>query len=327
MKIFGLLLMLSLIFAVSACDESGSGGSSDADADGDSDGDADTELDTEPLYDTDDHDNEIGEPCRIREDCKTNYCESFWTAPADPNATCQEALPLGQMRITGNTRDFETQEIMPGVVVDVLGGTEVLQDPLGPALASTTSDENGLFEMNVDDKVTRVDVGVGARIMEDGYYPTAVGIVETEIDGMFFPPGVRNHDIWAVPETMVAEWTALLEKEDGLAFYLPLGKKGGAFGRIRDADNGQSPESPVKLVSRLPASEAQGIVRYLNDAGDAFVENKSGASGLFIILNASLGEKFDAYRDGKKVSIHECTVGNGADGVGVTTIQVDEDEW
>ncbi len=325
------IILFAIACGLAACDEGGGedGGEGDADTDTDTDADGDTDGDTDGDADggADDHNGEIGDLCRVREDCKSNYCESFWTAPPDLDATCQEALPLGEMRITGNTRDFETLEIMPGVSVDIIGGTEALMDPLGPAIHTVVSDENGLFEINVGEEVTRKEVGVGSRIDEDGHYLTAVGLVETELDGMFYPPGVRNHDVWAAPETMVAEWTTMLEQEAELAFYLPLGEKGGAFGRIRDADTGEPPDQPVTLESWLPGSESKAIVRYLNDEGTGFVADQSGASGLFVILNASLAEKFDAYRDGKKVSIHECTVGNASGGVGATSIQIDEDEW
>jgi len=318
-----LLVLSPLVNACSDDDQGGDGG----DADTDTDADSDTDTDSAPEMDSVDHHRELGEPCRVREDCKSNYCESFWTAPPDPNATCQEGLPLGEIRITGNIRDLETLEVMPNVDIDIVGGIEMIVDQFGPAIATVTSDENGLFEIDLGSEATDKDIGLGARVILDGYWLSATGLSETEIDAMFYPPGVRNHDVWAVSETMVSKWNKLLEQEPELEFYLPLGEKGGALGRIRDADTGLPPTEPVVLKTRLPDSETQAVVRYLNDAEDGFVSDSSKKSGLFVILNASLAEKFDAFRNGKKVSIHECTVGNSAGGVGTTTIQVDEDEW
>jgi hypothetical protein len=316
---------LVLVSGMSACDGDDDNGSGNPDTDADTDTDTDTDSDGDA--DTDDHDGELGELCRIREDCKSNYCESYWTAPPDPGATCQEGLPLGEIRITGNVRDFETEKLLLNTSIDLVGGPEMIVDPLGPPITTFKSDENGLFELEIGNEATDKAMGLGIRIAMDGYWSTATGLVETEIEAMFYPPGVRNHDIWAVSEKLADEWNEMLEKETALAFYLPLGVKGGALGKIRDADTGDPPTEPVVLRTRLPESETHSVVRYLNDAGDGFVEDKSGKSGLFVILYAALAEKFDAYRDGKKVSIHECTVGNGAGGIGATTIQVDEDEW
>ncbi|MCP4678622.1 MAG: hypothetical protein GY854_24540 [Deltaproteobacteria bacterium] len=49
-------------------------------------------------------------------------------------------------------------------------------------------------------------------------------------------------------------------------------------------------------------------------------------SCVFLIFNATLAEKFDAYRDDVVVSNYEATVGGGGGGTAyVTTIQIDQD--
>jgi hypothetical protein len=292
----------------------------DTDADTDSDTDADTDSDTDG--DTDDTPLPNGETCRVNDDCQSGYCESWWTAPPDPDATCQDGLPVGEIRILGNVRDFETDELMPNVDIKVAGALPTLQDPVNaPAVANMTADANGLFEHEAGEEATKEPVGIVAHVNETGYYLSLTGLVEPEIGGQIYPPGVRNHDVWAVPTSYMDKISDILTS-NGLEAYAPFGEMGGVIGRVRDADTGLPPTEPVILQSQLPTTQA--IIRYLNDDETGFGE-ETGATGVYLIFNASLAEKFDAYRNGEIVSIHESTVGNGALAAYVTTIQVDED--
>ncbi len=318
---FGLMLCLIFSGGISSCgddDDESSGGDSDSDTDADTDSDSDSDTDSNG------DGSALGDTCRVNEDCTSGYCESYWTAPPDSDAFCDDPLPQGEIRILGNTRNFETMEIMPGLNVDVIGGPSALQDPEGAlALDSAVSDKDGIFAINAGEVVTKEPMAIGARVRLDGFFLSLTGLSEPEIGGTIYPPGVRNHDVWAVPQSMVDEWSSLLQSDPILKNFAPLGVNGGAFGRVRDADTGQPPAEPVVLKSRHP--ESQAFIRYLNDDGTAFVEGQSGTSGLYLILNASLAEKFDAYRNDQLISIHECTIGSGYDAVGTTSIQVDED--
>ncbi|MCP4679548.1 MAG: hypothetical protein GY854_29470 [Deltaproteobacteria bacterium] len=322
-----IVLCIGLCIGIISCgddDNKGSGGDSDTDTDGDADGDADGDSDVDTSFDAGGDSSIPHEECRTGEDCASGYCESYWTAPPDPNAFCDTALEQGEIRILGNTRDFETMEIMPHLEIDIIGGPAALQDPVDAlALESVTSDENGLFALNVGQMVTKEPMAIGVRVNLDGYYLSLTGLCEPEIEGVMYPPGVRNHDIWAVPKSMVDDWTAIMMEDPLLKNFAPLGVMGGVFGRVRDADTGLPPKAPVELRSQYPDSQA--IVRYLNEDGTGFIDGGTGPSGLYLILNAVLAEKFDAYRGDKLVSIHECTVGSGFSAVGITTIQIDED--
>ncbi len=334
--IITLLMGLALCGGIVSCGDdddtdTGAGdadGDSDGDADGDSDGDADGDSDggTETCGDdgADAGPVEDGE-CRVNADCETEYCKSFWTAPPDPNATCEPALERDQLYILANVRDFVTDEILTGVDVKIAGAMPTLQDPVGaPAVAEATTDANGLFEMQVGEEATKESVGLVAHIANvDTYHLTLTGLVEPEIGGMIYPSGVRNHDIWAVPSAYMDKITGIMMAND-LEVYAPFGVKSGVLGRVRDADTGGPGKEPVTLKSRL--EESQAIVYYLNDDETGFQEESSTCSGVFLIFNPTLAEKFDAYRNGEIVSIHEATVGAGSGAAYVTSIQIDQDD-
>ncbi len=274
------------------------------------------------------HNGEIGDSCRIMEDCNSNYCESFQDSPPDPDATCQTASDLGYIRITGNLRDFETKKPLSGVPVDIIGGPGMAQDPTGDAIVTLTTNDSGRYEYDGGSEVTRKQVAIGARVnlAEQGYVLSATGLVRTEIDGEFYPPGVRGHDIYAVPKSLVDNWNSMLQQDPCVTFFLPLVEKGGAFGRLQDADTGNPPEKPLLLISQDPDSTS--IVRYLNDDGTAFVDTQSNTTnGFFVILSNQEMEKFDAYRDGVRLNKFSCIVGKAFNGAGVVYINVDIDEW
>ncbi len=280
------------------------------------------------------HDGDTGAQCRIMEDCKSNYCESFQDSPPDPDATCQDGPAFGSIRVTGNLRDFETREAIPGVSVDIIGGPGMASNPTGPALATITTDENGRFEYDGGSELTRITIALGARVdlSDQGYILSATGLIRPEINNTDYPPGVRGHDIYAVPQSLVDSWNAMLQKDPCVSpsggpdsFFLPLGAKGGAFGRLQDADTGNPPAKPLVLRSQI--EDTTSLVRYLNEEGTAFVDTQSSSNGFFVILSNQDMELFDAYRDGKRLNKFSCRVGKATGGAGVVYINVDIDEW
>ncbi len=336
-------VLLGLAFGgglVSCGDDDDSGGTAgdadtDADADADADADGDADGDTDGDAGTGACGDELADTtvleaveCRVNADCgdpedKAAYCKSFWTAPPDVDATCEQGLDRDYLFILGNVRDFVTDELLTGVEVDIAGAMPTLQDPSGATpVAEATSDNDGLIELEVGEEATKESVGLVARVTIDNYFLTLTGLVEPEIGGLIYPSGVRNHDIWAVPESYMDKITGIM-MANGLEPFAPFGVKSGVLGRVRDADTGAPGKKPITLKSRL--DESQASVYYLNDDETGFQDESSICSGVFLIFNATLAEKFDAYRDGEIVSIHESTVGAGSGAAYVTSIQIDED--
>ena len=270
-KLWLAVLFCQVIFlpGLYACDEDGSAGEKDADAGQDEvDGDFKTKEELTG-------DGENGEYCVVNEDCKSGFCETWWTAPVDPDATCQKGVPQGEIRILGNVRDFVTDETIAGALVQIAGAMPSLMDPdNAPVLAEATTDKDGLFEILGGEMVTKETVGIGALINEDGYHRTITGLVEPEIGGRIYPPGVRNHDLWAIPKSFLEDMTDVLGKEDVLSSYMPFGPNGGLTGRIRNVDTGEG-VAGVNLISRTDTTVA--LIYYLD--GDRVRKDKSGETG------------------------------------------------
>ena len=270
-------------------------------------------------------DGGVGDYCELNEDCETGFCESYQTAPPDPDAVCAEGPGDGNVRMLGTLRDFVTLEIIADQEVRIAGAMPVLADPLtAPTVAQGTTNELGRYDILGDDNATKEMIGLVALVEHSGYYLTASGVVEPEIGGYIYPAGARNHDISLVPESTISEWSDLLVAHDSsLSAYVPLGEKGGVIGKIRDQDTGE-PVGGIELVSRTPQSIAQ--IFYLNAAGDGLQTNSSSANGHFIVLDASLAEKLDAYDGDVMVSGHEATLGQTFGGIFTTSIQVNDDD-
>jgi len=127
-----------------------------------------------------------------------------------------------------------------------------------------------------------------------------------------------------VPVDYLDLWSALLEDFDsGLAPYVPLGENGGTLGKVRDQDTGE-PVSGVHLISQHPSTLAQ--IFYLDDDGQGLNTEATGASGHFLVLDAQLAEKFDAYRDDELISSHEATLAQAFGCIYTTSIHVDDDD-
>lgn len=306
------LLLVALIGAAptAGCSDDGGGGPSDA-------GDIDT--------DTFVGDGGIGDYCELNEDCASGFCESYQTAPPDPDAVCAEAPPDGEIRMLGTLRDFESHDTIADQYVRIAGAMPVLADPTtAPAVAEGTTDGSGRYDITGDDNATKEMTGLIALVEQDDYYLTASGVVEPEIGGYIYPAGARNHDIWFVSEALISSYSDLLVAHDSsLTAYVPLGEKAGVIGKIRDQDTGE-PVAGIELVSRTPGSIAQ--IFYLTEGGDGLQTDASSSNGHFIVLDASLAEKLDAYQGSEIVSVHEATLGQAFGALFTTSIQVNDDD-
>ncbi len=268
--------------------------------------------------------------CLSSDDCNaegefTRYCHSYFIAPPDANAECRDGLGPAKMRIMANVRNLETMAIINGANVKIAGALETLQaDPIEttPAKANLKSDTQGLIDYDAGETVTNTPLGLLAHVHGlAGYFYTVTGLVEP-ITGSEYPAGVRNRDLWAMPESFRQKLDEVMTAE-GLTAFVPFGEKGGVIGRIRDADTGDVPLHPVELISRKENSEAR--VYYLSEDHSKLTLGKSTCSGIFIVLNAETKEKFDAFRDGVLVSNHEATMGTAYGATYTTSIQVDQD--
>jgi len=298
----------------------------------DPDSGTDSEEDTGPPPDVK-CDNQDAVPvetaCKNNDDCNeedshANYCHSFWTSPPDPDAVCKPGVD-NKIQITGNLRDFETEEVIANTTLKLASAGETLHDVnASKTLASVTTDEKGLFSYEGGSDVNHAELGLVAHMPAvDGYYLTVTGLVQPEIGGVLYPPGIRNHDVWGI-STSFRDKITLAMKNSGLEALTPFGEKGGVIGKIRDADTGKVPEIPIRLKSRLK-EYSEAVVFYLTEDGTKFEEGYSTCSGIFLILQASTSEKFDAYRGSEIVSNHEATVGTAFGAAYATSIQVDDD--
>lgn len=328
--LFKALLSLAMWTLTTSCTEDDA---NENENDSDFDTESDLEEDTGPPPDVKCDISEavpVETECKNNDDCNAedshaNYCQTFWTSPPDANATCKPGVD-GKLQITGNLRDFETEEIIPNVELKLASAGETLQDVNATkTLATVTTNENGLFEYEGGDEVTHAALGLVAHLLDvEGYYLTVTGLVQPEIGGYIYPPGLRNHDVWAISDTFRDKITEVM-KNSGLQSLTPFGEKGGVIGKIRDADTGKIPEIPVTLKSRM-SDVSKAKVFYLSEDGTKFEEGYSTCSGIFLILQATTSEKFDAYRGTDLVSNHEATVGTAFGAAYTTSIQVDDDD-
>jgi len=211
-----------------------------------------------------------GDYCETNDDCipddvhEIGYCESYQTAPPDPEAECiHDMVPEGSVRLLGTLRNFETGETLSGVKIKLAGALPTITDPMNaPELGTDTTDKDGRFAIEAGENATKEGVGLVANVQMSGYANCVTGLVEPEIGGKIYPPGARNHDVWAVKQKTIDDWSALLEKDVNLAPYMPLGESGGSFGIIRNADTGE-PMEGIKLKSRNGES-SQAIILYYN---------------------------------------------------------------
>jgi hypothetical protein len=234
-------------------------------------------------------------------------------------------LPDNRIRGIANVRTFGTDEYLENVQVDIVGAMEAILSPAGAVpVATVTTDAEGYFEIDLDSSANDKLVGLISRVALDGYYLTFTGLVEPDSVTGIYEPGLINHDIWAVPEQIMNEWSDLLLADDIYQQFAPLGENGGVLGKVRDMDTGKGVEG-ITLKSRLPESETRAIVLYISEDGKSLKTDTTSSNGLCIILDPQIAEKFDAYRGDERVNIVELTAGQAFDAIMTTAIQVDYD--
>jgi hypothetical protein len=282
---------------------------------------ADAGTDTDTDTDTD-GDGDAGAWCDQNEDCVTGFCETYVSVPASPDGLCAEGPAAGQIRVMGNVRDYRTGEFLAGYQVKVTAALAALADPDGATpLITATTGADGLFDVVLATTSAEAPVGlVGVVPADADYFLTITGLVEPENGGQY-PLGIRNHDVRVVDQATVDEWSGYLESFPELDTNLPLGTAGAVLGSILYVGDGTG-VSGANLVSSL-GEDSVAKIYYLNEAGDGFNTDATGASGLFVLFGPSLGEKFEAYVGSEKVSRLPATMGQTPGSIYNNTVQVE----
>lgn len=311
MRHFFLILMVGLAVVAWGCTDDDGANTADGGTDGDADGDTDSAGDAG-----------TGDYCDENDDCQTGFCETYQNVPADPDGFCTDGPPPGEIRILGNVRDYYTEEYQAGVTVEVLGAIAAMMDPSGAeAIESGVTDDDGRYVIMGGELATSQSIGIVARVEAEGYYLSVTGLVEPEIGGDEYPPGVRNHDVKLMPQSMLDDWSDYITAFDAeLAPYVPLGENGGAVGSVRHVENGEG-VAGVTMISQSETSAA--IVLYLDETMDGFNDQATSSNGMFVILQPATAEKFDAWKDGEIVSRRESTFGETFGAVYSNTVHVE----
>ena len=112
--------------------------------------------------------------------------------------------------------------------------------------------------------------------------------------------------------------------DDGeIATYLPLGEMGGVVGVARNRYTG-TPVAGLTLVSKTNGPDTTAIIRYLNDDG-TFNATSTTDTGVYVLVNPSLAEEFEAELDGAVVSTRANKAGSGNGGVFTMNLSIDID--
>lgn len=291
------------------------------DAEGDDNGSSsDTGFDVDSDFLTGDKAN--GETCWMFDECQSGFCSIYQGAPDPGDGVCEDALPLGMIKIQGNVNNFDNLEDIEGVTVEILPAMASVSDPLGSTpIGTAVSGPDGRFELDLNTREPEiVRLGLVARASKEGFATSITGLVEPEVDPNqnLFPPAVRNHDVQLVPLETVASWSEALGAEAALGEYLPLVEKGGIFISLRSVGTGEG-YSGAQIVSQNDSSQA--IVRYLNEDG-SFNADATTSTGKFVIIRPGIAERFVGVQDGKEITHRPGTMGSATGAAYVNMLHV-----
>ncbi|MCA9698356.1 MAG: hypothetical protein KC431_12580 [Myxococcales bacterium] len=301
LKLLGMTLTLAL--ATVACTDDGGNtdevGDTTTDTTTDTGTDtADTGTDTTDTTETgelvcpthDPIDGQIeGAPCVLNTDCASQVCVNFQAVPPS-EGSCGEVTGDCATRALGRVLDFGTRQSVAGIDIRVAAALAAAGDPGGAdALISATSDANGEFDAVSVEQIS-APLGIVALTEGAGYYRTATGLA-SPADGSSYGPATTQRDVWIVPETLLTDWSALLDPDPDFTNALPLGAEGGVVGMVRDVATGD-PISGAVIVP-VQGDTSNAVIRYLNDAGDGFVDTGTTSQGTFVLVKPAVGEEFD----------------------------------
>jgi hypothetical protein len=237
-----------------------------------------------------------GDACTANADCATGVCTIYTDVPLDAEAVCAATPVDCGMRITGTVFDFSTGEPLSGADLGVVPALQAATNPTGAIpLIEATSDGDGRVDATTPEAVTGA-FGIVGLTAAGGYYLTATGLAAPNDDATY-NVGNNIHDIWAVPEGDLGDWSSELEMDpEILPENLPLGDAGGVVGLVRDAAG--MPIAGAEVVSTNGDSVA--FIRYLQDDG-TFSTDATSDRGIFVIIAPMLAEVFEVQVDGAAV--------------------------
>ncbi len=226
-----------------------------------------------------------GEPCMENADCMSLSCVKFTDGQTD--AVCEAAVGGGNTRFTGTVFHFITGAAVPSANLRVVDALSAIQDPMSAVgLVTATSDAMGRIDATSAEPLPG---GLGVVGLIDGgeFFITATGLASPTA-GKYGPLNAI-HDIWGIPSASLTEWSGYLMTDPDMAVQdaMPLGTNGGVIGLVRKAG---MPVSGAAVKSEKDTSTA--LVRYLNEDGMGFGPDMTGSSGIFVIVNPGLAEKF-----------------------------------
>jgi len=225
-----------------------------------------------------------GEACSDNGDCMSQGCLKFRDAE---DGECVAAPANSATRIAGTLLDFATNTPIPSVELRVIGALSALGNPaMATPVAKGNADADGKVDF-VSPEALKEGIGIVGIITGGDYYTTATGLASPTA-GKYGPMnGIR--DIWAVPTAKLTEWSGLLAADPDVMTFLPLGDNGGVVGLVREAAT-SAPKAGAKIVPVADTTNA--FVRYLSDDGMSFNSDATGTTGIFILVNPGLAEKF-----------------------------------
>ncbi|MCP4603053.1 MAG: hypothetical protein GY847_21480 [Proteobacteria bacterium] len=346
-------------------DDGGNGGDGDSDSDTDSDtdidtdtdSDSDTDIDTDIDTDTDSDldtfcDNICKEPdggtgesvipprpddetvseggyCYMIDHCNKEdrlYCDSYQIVPPDLSGTCQKcSSDKSKWIVQGTVQDMITAETVPNITFKFTSANQALLQRCAVApFYELTSKECGEYcgvqRKSGTTSAPLAPIGTVALVCnQEDYHNSASGVSD--------PPyrcGVRQHGVIVVRKDKLTEWSEMLEADDEMKNFMPLGKRGGAIIHIMDVDKEKTGIPNAQLKSRAQNSTAK--IRYLNEAMDGWVSDKTSSNGFAVVVNAQMAEKFDSYIGDEKISHIEATIGTIPSIIGIFVIPIEADE-
>nr|WP_293183313.1 hypothetical protein [Nannocystis sp.] len=190
-------------------------------------------------------------------------------------------------RVAGTLIDFSTTAPIPSVELRVIGALSALGDPANATpVAKGNADASGKVDF-VSAEALKEGIGIVGIITGGAYYTTATSLASPTAGK--YGPMTSTRDIWGVPSAKLTEWSAILTADVDVMPFMPLGGNGGVIGLVRTAAD-SAPKAGAKVLPVNDTSKA--LIRYLSDDGLTFNSNATGTSGIFILVNSGLAEKF-----------------------------------
>jgi hypothetical protein len=262
----------------------------------------------------------IGEYCFSNVQCASKLCLSYRQVTPDPDGHCEESSTPSKIVAIGTTIDFETRKPVSEANIKFLGATNLTLLRCNATASDTlVTGADGRFKKAVDKPAAEPVGFIALASQGKDYAPSASGIADPP-----WPKGTIRHDILMVKNSALTKWSQLLSADSEMKPYMNLSANGGAIGAILDVDTGK----PIIGATLGPASggTTSAKIRYLNAGGTGFVKDGITQSGIFVLVNPALAEKFDVFLDGKKINITTAKFGDTKCVVFIVDIPIEADE-